>query len=440
MNQVGKLNYLVGPNGSGKSNFAEALKQYLPNCRLLGTDRLSQMEKSRGFDFLGDNFAQGFQKQWFEQFRNAGRVFGSGLDALVILDERLDIRVRVEATLSHLFNRTIMLEWDSGFLLPKTVLGSSGSAYRLDREECHGIKELLVLLTHLYNDEYKFLIIDEPELHLHPQFQAFLMREVRRVAGDPSTEPGKKGIFLVTHSPFILDFRSVDDLRSVISFDVGHSLPRCLWDILPNAAVRLSGLVPRLNAHHKQFFFADNPIFVEGALDARLVQVMQDARSVSVAGAGSCVIDAGGCEEVDKYVELCRLLGKRAYFLYDLDSLFTGNLRACIRDDETVASFLADVGVGRDFGRYCGQLDRILTDAVKEVMMLAPVPASLARLRQHLDDLAGGRQLRDHRLAQARTALLVQLGRGREALLSVLGSGTVADIEGRLTQVAHALD
>ena len=73
-------------------------------------------------------------------------------------------------------------------------------------------------------------------------------------------------------------------------------------------------------------------------------------------------------------------------------------------------------------------------------MVLTPIPAALERLRQHLDGLSSGQQLRNQSLAQARAALLVQLGRDREALLPVLGVGVVADIEGRLTQVAHALE
>jgi energy-coupling factor transporter ATP-binding protein EcfA2 len=157
--RVGFVNYLVGPNGSGKSRFGETLRGIL-SARLLGTDRLNGLQKNQGLGFLGNNFDQGFQKSWFQNFKNAGNL-GFGIDSLVILSEKLDLRVRIEATLSDLFNRRIMLDWDSGYLVPKAILGT-GEAYRLDSDECHGIKELTVLLTHLYDDSSKFLIIDEP--------------------------------------------------------------------------------------------------------------------------------------------------------------------------------------------------------------------------------------------------------------------------------------
>ena len=167
-------------------------------------------------------------------------------------------------------------------------------------------------------------------------------------------DPNKKVVFLITHSPFILDLGSTEDLKSVISFDLEYSLPKQVGNLDIDVSP-MSNLMRRLNAHHKQLFFSDNPIFVEGIHDAWLVEAVMEARGVSVAGAGSCIIDAGGAEEVNQYLKLCQALGKSAHFLYDLDSLFGGNLRACIKDDESVQSFLASAGLGNDFGLYCGQ-------------------------------------------------------------------------------------
>lgn len=115
----------------------------------------------------------------------------------MLLAERMDLRIQVEATISHLFDREVILdEWDSGRLIPQARRRGGDTRYRLDREECHGIKELLVLLTHLYSDEHQCLIVDEPELNLHPQYQSFFMQEARKLAGNPSTGVNKKVLFL----------------------------------------------------------------------------------------------------------------------------------------------------------------------------------------------------------------------------------------------------
>lgn len=436
--KVGYINFLVGPNGSGKSKFANALKGELREARLLGTDRLSGMEQSDPMrDLYGDRLQGGYEKGHFQHFKSAGEQ-GSGIDTLIVLEERMDLRIQVEATLSHLFNRKIFLEWDSGKLLARATLGTTGASYRLDRDECHGIKELLVLLTNLYNDQYPYLIIDEPELNLHPQYQAFFMQEVRKIAGVPGTSEKKKVVFLITHSPFMLDFKSMDDVRSVISFGLDHDVPCQIFDLAKDKADRIESLVPRLNVHHKQLFFSDSPVFVEGILDAQLIAAMQDSRGVSIAAAGSCIIDAGGCEEVNKYLDLCMAFGKKAHFLYDLDSLFTGNLKACIRDDGEVQSFLATAGLGSDLGKYCGELERKLTNVIDMLLSCNP-QGELATLLAYMCTLGPRAGWDGKTLSKARVAVLTAISRHKEQVSAATSAALVDEVVGRLNKIICAL-
>ena len=174
LDQVSPVNYLVGPNGSGKSRFAAVLASNLQNSRLLPTDRLTGMEQHWSFPNLySRQFEEGLARSRFDRLTQPASA-GSGIASLVMLEERLDVRIQVEATLAHLFNREISLDWDAGNLVPKARRrGSGDSVYRLDRDECHGIKELCVLLANLYDDTVDYLLIDEPELNLHPQLQSF---------------------------------------------------------------------------------------------------------------------------------------------------------------------------------------------------------------------------------------------------------------------------
>ena len=435
--RFGAINYLVGPNGSGKTRFAEVLKINLPNSRLLGTDRLRGMTKNESLGFLSDNFRHGFQKSNFQNMKNAGRDYGSGIDTFVLLDERPDIRVLVEATLNHLFDRKISLEWDSGNLIPKATLGSNTTSYRIDRDECHGIKELMILLAHLYNDQHHYLIIDEPELNLHPQFQAFFMQEVRKVAGKPVPEARKKVVFLITHSPFIVDIRNIDDLRSVISFDLKGSIPKTLEDLDANTEKHFTSLIPRINTHHKQLFFSDNPVFVEGILDAQIIECIQQYRNESTIAAGSCIIDAGGCEEVNQYLRLCQDLGKNAYFLYDLDSLFTGNLRQCIKSDNKVSAFLARLGLGNNFAKYCGALDQKLTELI--YMIHTSCSEKMEDLKSYLDNLVKDNKFEGSNLQKARVAVLVEIALSKEIISEATSEDLVLDIQGHLNTIIDTL-
>ena len=438
--QIGPINFLVGPNGSGKSQFARVLSKQLQSIagnahlvRLLGTDRLEGMEQT---GTLGRFHEDGFRRREFGDLKNAGEQ-GSGLDTFVLLEERIDLRIQIQATLSNLFNREISLEWNEGFLIPTAARSGEGASYRLDREECHGIKELLVLLTHLYDDKRQYLIIDEPELNLHPQYQAFFMQEVRKLAGDPSNDSKKRIIFLITHSPFILEFKTSEDLKSIISFDLNYSKPTQIAQL--DLDISSTGsFIRRFNAHHKQLFFSDNPVFVEGINDAQFIEAMMEARGVSVAGAGSCIIDAGGVEEVNQYLNLCLGLGKQAHFVFDLDSLFRGNLRACIKDDESIQSFLASAGLGHDFARYCGQLDRKLTCLI-DCIICRPLTECLKPLEKLLEGYGERRTWDKETFAKARRAVMTAISKYKEHIVSVTSRQLVEDVEGHRDQILSTL-
>ena len=438
-NQFGAINFLVGPNGSGKTRFADTLKNHLQNSRLLSTDRLRGMTKYESLGFLRDDFNSGFQKNMFSNMKRAGDKYGSGIDTFVLLEERPDIRILVESTLSHLFDRRIFLEWDSGNLIPKATFGASTTSYRVDRDECHGIKELMILLTHLYYDQHHYLIIDEPELNLHPQFQAFFMQEVRKIAGEPTQGMRKKVVFLITHSPFIIDIRNLDDLRSVISFDLKQSIPKTLDDVKTNTEKHLSSMIHRINTHHKQLFFSDNPVFVEGIYDAQMIESIQEYRNESTTAAGSCIIDVGGCEEVNQYLRLCKNFGKHAFFIYDLDSLFSGNLRQCIKSNDEVIAFLATLGLGSDFAAYCGELDKKLTKLIKEIH--ASDDQRLSALKNYLNELNPNQDMNfdNNGIKKARMAVLVEIARNKETVIDVTSDNLVYDIQGRLQSIIDVL-
>ena len=440
---MGPINYLVGPNGSGKSRFAEKLKSYFQaqslSVRLLGTDRLREMANpGAGASYFGDSFADGYPKRRFDQLREMGGE-GSGVDTILLLEDRLDLRIRVEATLSHLFGRDMILEWDSGSLVPKAGRRSTGDSYRLDRDECHGIKELFVLLTHLYDNQHDYLIIDEPELNLHPQYQGFFMQEVRKVTRRQDAGSKAKFVFLITHSPFILDLRTSADVGSIISFDLEYSVPRQVVRENPEVPSALVA-TGRLNAHHKQLFFSDGPVFVEGRHDALMVEALMEARGVSSVAAGSSIIDCGGVEEVTHYLKLCQALGKQAHFVYDLDSLFAGRLRSCIGSDYSVRSLLASAGVGGNFSKYVGTLDQLLTKLI-DALLPRPLTGELEELGRFLRRFGSDRKREwsKDQLAKARVAVMRAVGENREAVVSETSEQAVTDIEGRRNMILAAL-
>lgn len=439
--KVGYINFLVGPNGTGKSRFTEALKPILPKCRILSSDRLAGLFFKQGGNsghvVQNSRFHEGYNKSEFDAIKSGAETVGIGGDAFVILEEKLDIRIRVEATLSQVLGREIRLEWDSGRLVPKAYNIKQEATYDLHKDECHGIKELLVMLTHLYDDTHKTLVIDEPELNLHPQFQAFLVQEIRKIAGDPAI-PGKKLIFLVTHSPFILDINSKTDLSSIVCFHSDFSEPSTLFT-KPDAEISaFASIIPRLNVHHKQLFFADCPIFVEGIFDAQFIKGVQEFRGVSMEGSGSCVIDVGGNSEIPLYHKLIEAFNKKAKYIYDLDSIFTRALRINADSDERIKTFLAKIGAGAEFQSYCGELEKLLTKFIATIRTAVSQNPKIGELKEYLEKVLAANDKKD-RLKKARLAVLIHLDKHRQTLVDIATELTVLEIEGKLNNIIGAL-
>lgn len=369
-NEWGSINYLVGPNATGKTRFVEQLKQQCLSQRLkvryLSSERLSGLERQQYGIFGYSNINRGLDIGQFSEYKNQGLSYGLAADAFAILKEKLDVKIKIEATLSQLFGRRIRLAEEGGFLKPKIQRIEGGDEYSLKESECHGLKELITLLTFLYNDDHNCLIIDEPELHLHPQFQTFFLQEIRKIAGDPLSSPDKKCFFIVTHSPYYVDIRTLEDLKYCIVFQPDR-LPAFIESLESEDEWRIKRLLPRLNTHHKQFFFASRPIFVEGYFDQQIFSLAQEKRGKLLGASGSCIIDVGGKDELDLFFRICKKLSVDAQFITDLDILTKGKLRQSVSEDDRCQVYLQKEGLGTDLKHVIGEAEKAIDECLNEL-------------------------------------------------------------------------
>ncbi|MDR0973107.1 MAG: AAA family ATPase [Prevotellaceae bacterium] len=378
-NEWSSVNFIVGANGTGKSLLSEKLKEQLRNqsykVKLLTAERLSGFEKSQYYYFTGNEMGNGLNISNFSKYKNYGDQYGLSTSAFVRLKERLDIRIKIEALLSDLFGKTIRLVEEGGYLKPKMQNISGGSEYVLKNEECHGLKEIITLLTYLHDDSYNCIIFDEPELHLHPQFQSFFLNEIRKLAGNPLEDSSKKLFFIITHSPYFLDLRSLDDLKNIL---VCHKdqIPTYIQDEDLDSQDKyvLTRFLPRFNTHHKQFFFSPNPVFVEGYTDQQIITLLFEKCGLNIAASGSCVIDVGGKEELAVFYKLCKKLSISCRIIADYDAFFRGRLREFFSKDADIAQCFINEGLGTsDIASNIGDIERRLTD-IADVLVAKTSP------------------------------------------------------------------
>lgn len=298
------INLIVGPNGSGKTLLASEIKK--------------QFEE-KGYD---------------SSFLQSDRTNPD--EILQILRTNQNVREKIEEVLSNMYGKSIRFEErDDGTFVPLVRNKNQGLEYNLRDRECHGLKGILTLLVFLYASKKRLLILDEPELHLHPQFQQFFMNEIRRV----SKENPEKVFFLITHSPYFIDLRFAEDLLGVVVCHVNRS-PTYIDSLSENDESLFRRFLPRFNTYHKQFFFSDNQIFVEGYTDKQMFSNLLSCVDDKNGTAGTGIIDVGGKDELGVFFKVCALLGTEGRIITDLDSLFCGKLREEVCEDERAENWL----------------------------------------------------------------------------------------------------
>jgi putative ATP-dependent endonuclease of the OLD family len=140
------------------------------------------------------------------------------------------------------------------------VLTKRGISFSIG-EASSGEKEILTYLLAIYvlNVRNALIVIDEPELHLHPQWQTVLLSLFKELADKTGNQ-----FLMSTHSP------------TFISPDTIHSVSRVFSDQQQSKIVNLSqgklpeekNLVSIVNSlNNEKIFFVDKVVLVEGILD-----------------------------------------------------------------------------------------------------------------------------------------------------------------------------
>ncbi|MDE1006527.1 MAG: AAA family ATPase [Paraburkholderia fungorum] len=341
---------LVGPNGSGKTRALRAIKtaldatgriaSYDRKSHLLAAGRSSPFEHYRAAinsPNLTDNDAAvgnfSFRERWWD--------FESVTGILLVLDSRADLRLKVEARLQQLFDRSVQFSWSQQGLNVRISPMSGGPSYAANYE-ASGILHLVALLAAIHNDEIGALLIDEPEISLHPQHQAFLLEEMEKVAGDPS-DPARKLIVIATHSASLLPLRRISELPAIAFFNSASQPPVQVpfdADILKRS--KLAMLVARLSTTHRMAVFAERVLLVEGVTDEIIATQLARRLDLRLLARNAQILPVTGKGEFSEAGKLFRLMKKQVAVLADLDALADDNGLVCHFSELPEATAVAD--------------------------------------------------------------------------------------------------
>lgn len=337
------ITVFLGPNGSGKTQLMRSIKHSFeklmvqpgPNealplnkkVRFVSAGRIGMLEQYRA-DWDGNRSAD----LRYDQAR-----YGSKSDAsrrhkyetlqgdILTLSQRSDILVKIRERLRKLFQRDLLLEWSAGNLKLSFIrLDSSNSIYSSGRE-ASGLLHLVGLLTALYDDEVGVLIIDEPEVSMHPQLQAFLSQVMTEVAGFPNANNNKKIILIATHSTEFIKLDVPSDISNIVFCSEFRNPPvQISPDVGELQSRKIRELVSRMGQEHKLSLFSDFPVLVEGPSDSVICGALASKLQIHLEAGGSQILPVIGKGEFPVVIKLFSLMGKSPLVLADCDGFADG--------------------------------------------------------------------------------------------------------------------
>ncbi len=325
LDEPGRMHFLIGANNAGKTNILDALYQlYKPADERLH-DKQAHMELR--FTFGGKELKVHQENEIIKFTYDKKQIEKSSGEEM--LDRHV---VRLCATrpvaiqkLKKDFN-TLRAEKESYKLfydaiqkyIPKINLHND--FFKISHTEDgdtmpfarlgDGFQQVFVILMYLYHPQYTILLLEEPEIHLHPAL-------VKRLLHIIETNKTGTQFFLTTHSPLFIRTTNLHRLFRVTKGDQGT---RVFSPRLSGKRLNYNRLVQELNADNLEMFFADKVLLVEGASDHLLMRGLintyyEGAKNIKV-------VQTYGKSNMDVYIELLDIFHIPYAVLLDRDALY----------------------------------------------------------------------------------------------------------------------
>lgn len=361
----------VGTNASGKTQTLKAMRDNLKKkmgthkVRYLSSNRIGTMEQYRSkvnqYSYSANDYSLGDLR-----VKKARHEIETANGDFFAMDDRKDVFIKVAERLSVLFKRQIFIRWDAGNM--KVFFGKTGSESEYSvAVEASGLVNVISILAALFDEAIEVLLIDEPEVSLHPQLQSYLLREIKHAAKEYN-----KTIIISTHSAQMIGLHEASDLCNYVFFR-DNGLPK---QIAPDAPElnnsKMKEFLLRMSLIYNEGFFAKKVMLIEGSSDMILCRYLCNRLNLNLDVAGSQIIPVEGKGQFPVIAKLFRLIGKDVCVLTDLDgftddnnviNLFTalpeateianihgnGDLQTMIRDiktkiDELIRTHKANMG------------------------------------------------------------------------------------------------
>ena len=153
------------------------------------------------------------------------------------------------------------------------------------------------------------LLIEEPEMFLHPQMQRSLYKTLCRIGE-------KNQVIYTTHSPH---FVTVPDYHQIVLARKTAGATKIFLSTLPTNESRREKLIKELDPERNELFFATRILIVEGDTEKLALPAYCKTLDIDLDATGATIIEVGGKRNLMEFASIATSFGIPTGIVYDKD-------------------------------------------------------------------------------------------------------------------------